>query len=72
MVLQCMGAGGDGCHEFVCGGEARVGDVLVAELYGVTEAFAVGGFDVVAVCTVVVGGGIEVPPVNGVESPGRL
>jgi hypothetical protein len=70
MVLQRLGAGGNGCHEFVCGGEARVGDVLVVKLYGVTEAFVVGGLDVAAVRTVVFRGGIEVPTVNRVECPG--
>ena len=64
MVLQCLGAGGNGCHEFVCGCEAKVGYVFVAKLYRVAEAFIVGGLDVAAVCTVVFGGGIEVPTVN--------
>ena len=39
-----MGAICNGCHEFVCGSEAGVGDVFVVEVDGVTELFAVGGF----------------------------
>ena len=50
---QGMGAICNGCHEFVCGSEAGVGDVFVVEVNGVSESFTVGGFDVTAVCTVV-------------------
>ena len=72
MVLQCLGVGSNGCHEFVRGDQARVSDVIVANLHGVTEAFAVGGPDVAAVQMVVFRGGVEVPSVNRVESPGPL
>jgi hypothetical protein len=64
MVLQGLGAGGYGCHEFVLRGEARVGDVFVTKLYRVAEAFVVGGLDVASVSSVVVGGSIEVPTVH--------
>ena len=62
-----MGAICNGCHEFVRGSEAGVGDVFVVEVDGVTESFAVGGFDVTAVCTVVFWRGIEVPTIYGVR-----
>ncbi len=65
-----MGAICNGCHEFVHGSEAGVGDVFVVEVDGVTELFTVGGFDVIAVCMVVFWRGIEVPTIYGVEHPG--
>ena len=67
MVLQSLGAGSNGCHEFVHGGEARAGDVFVAKLYSVAEAFAVGGLDMASVCAVVLRRCAEVPAVDGME-----
>ena len=65
-----MDAGRNGIHDFVCRGHGGVGDPLVLELHCVTEAFAVGVFDVALVGPVVFGRGLEVPTVNGVECPG--
>ena len=63
-AFQSLGAIANGCHEFVRRGEARVGDVFVTKLYRVAEAFVVRDLDVALVCSVVVGGSIEVPTVH--------
>ena len=52
-AFQGVGTICNGCHEFVRGIEAGVGDVFVVELDGIAESLTVGGFDVTAVCTVV-------------------
>ena len=64
-----MGAVGNGSHEFIRRCEAGVGDVFVVKVHSVTEAITVGGLDVAAVRAVVFRGSIDVPPVDGVESP---
>ena len=69
MCEESMGVVGNGSHKFVLRGEAGVGDVFVVKVHGVTEAIAVGGLDVAKVRMVVFGGCIDVPPINGVESP---
>ena len=38
--------------------------MLVLELNSVTEAFTVGGFDMTAMCAIVLGRGAEVPAVD--------
>jgi hypothetical protein len=56
-------------HQLVAWGERRIGDVLVLEMDGVTEAFSFGALDVAVVNSVVVCGCVEVPTINTVGGP---
>ena len=59
--LYELGAGSNGADKFVVVCEPRVHDLLVLELYGVAEAFTVGGLDMATMSAIMFWRGGKIP-----------
>jgi hypothetical protein len=69
-ALDGLDARRNGTHEFVGGRDSEICDSFVLEFHGIAEAFAVGVFYKTFVSAVVLRQRLEVPPIDGMESPG--